>query len=78
VVDSTSWDLPPLFATLQEAGGVSTEEMRNVFNLGVGLIAVLPAEAVPAAQAAAAAEGVSTWTMGEIRPGARTVRFAGP
>jgi phosphoribosylformylglycinamidine cyclo-ligase len=77
VVDSTSWDLPPLFATLQQAGGISTDEMRDVFNLGVGLICVLPAEAVPAAQAAAAAEGVSTWTMGEIQPGARTVRFAG-
>jgi phosphoribosylformylglycinamidine cyclo-ligase len=78
VVDSTSWSLPPLFVTLQQAGGVSTDEMRDVFNLGVGLIAVLPAEAVPAAQAAAAADGVVTWTMGEIRPGSRTVRFAGP
>jgi phosphoribosylformylglycinamidine cyclo-ligase len=78
VVDSTSWSLPPLFVTLQQAGGVSTDEMRDVFNLGVGLIAVLPAEAVPAAQVAAAADGVVTWTMGEIRPGSRTVRFAGP
>ena len=34
---------------------ISTEEMRDVFNLGVGLIAVLPADAVAAAQAAAAA-----------------------
>ena len=38
----TSWELPPLFTTLQQAGGISTEEMRDVFNLGVGLIAVLP------------------------------------
>ena len=37
------WELPPLFATLQQAGGISTDEMREVFNLGVGLIAVLPA-----------------------------------
>jgi phosphoribosylaminoimidazole (AIR) synthetase len=52
--------------------------MRDVFNLGVGLIAVLPPQAVPAAQAAAAADGVTTWTMGEIRPGEQTVRFARP
>jgi phosphoribosylformylglycinamidine cyclo-ligase len=76
VVDPDSWDLPPLFTTLQQAGGVSTEEMRDVFNLGVGLIAVLPPHAVPAAQAAAAADGVVTWTMGRIQPGAQTVRFA--
>jgi phosphoribosylformylglycinamidine cyclo-ligase len=76
LVDPTSWDLPPLFTTLQQAGGISTEEMRDVFNLGVGLIAVLPAQSVGAAQAAAAADGVATWTMGEIRPGPQAVRFA--
>ena len=76
VVDPDTWDLPPLFATLQRAGGISTDEMRDVFNLGVGLIAVLPPQAVPAAQSAAKADGVATWTMGEIRPGHRAVRFA--
>jgi phosphoribosylformylglycinamidine cyclo-ligase len=76
VVDPASWDLPPLFSILQQAGGISTEEMRDVFNLGVGLIAVLPAQSLAAAQAAAAADGVVTWTMGEIRPGPQAVRFA--
>jgi phosphoribosylformylglycinamidine cyclo-ligase len=76
VVDSRSWEMPPLFTLLQQAGGVSTEEMRDVFNLGVGLIAVLPPQSVPAAQAAASADGVATWTMGEIRPGSPAVRFA--
>jgi phosphoribosylformylglycinamidine cyclo-ligase len=78
VVDPESWELPPLFTLLQQAGQVTTEEMRDVFNLGVGLIAVLPPDAVSAAQAAATADGVTTWTMGEIRPGTPTVRFAGP
>lgn len=76
VVDPDAWELPPLFATLQRAGGVSTEEMRDVFNLGVGLIAVLPAAALPAAQAAALAESVVTWPIGEIRRGDTAVRFA--
>ena len=78
VVDPGSWELPPLFSMLQRAGGISTEEMRDVFNLGVGLIAVLPPQSVRAAQAAAAADGVATWTMGEIRPGTQAVRFARP
>jgi phosphoribosylaminoimidazole (AIR) synthetase len=52
--------------------------MRDVFNLGVGLIAVLPPDAVAAAQGAAAADGVPTWVMGEIQRGSRTVRFARP
>jgi phosphoribosylformylglycinamidine cyclo-ligase len=78
VVDPASWEPPPLFRVLQQAGEVSAEEMRAVFNLGVGLVAVLPPDAVAAAQAAAAADGVATWVMGEIRPGSRAVRFAPP
>ena len=77
-VDPDSWELPPLFTTLQQAGRVSTGEMRDVFNLGVGLIAVLPPDAVAAAQSAAADDGVPTWVMGEIQRGSRTVRFARP
>ncbi len=75
IVESRSWDWPPLFRLLQEAGRVSTDEMRDVFNLGAGLIAVLPADGVPAAQAAARTAGVSTWVLGEIRQGASGVRF---
>ncbi|MGH7508648.1 MAG: phosphoribosylformylglycinamidine cyclo-ligase [Gemmatimonadales bacterium] len=77
-VDPGTWEWPPLFTTLQQAGRISTEEMRDVFNLGVGLIAVLPPDAVAAAQTAAAAEGVPTWVMGEIHKGSQAVRFARP
>jgi phosphoribosylformylglycinamidine cyclo-ligase len=77
-VDPDSWELPALFTTLQQAGQVSTEEMREVFNLGVGLIAVLHPDSVPAAEAAATADGVPTWVMGEIQRGSRAVRFARP
>ncbi|HEY3012962.1 MAG TPA: phosphoribosylformylglycinamidine cyclo-ligase [Gemmatimonadales bacterium] len=77
-VDPDTWELPPLFSMLQQAGQISTQEMREVFNLGVGLIAVLPPDAVAAAQAAATSDGVTTWVMGEIQRGSRTVRFARP
>ena len=76
LVDPDAWELPALFVTLQHAGLVSMEEMRDVFNLGIGLIAVLPRDAVAAAQSAARADGVATWVIGEIRRGASAVRFA--
>ncbi len=78
LVDPSCWELPPLFATLQQAGQISTDEMRVVFNLGVGLIAVLPPGVVSAAQSAARAAGVLTWPMGEIRRGSPAVRFVRP
>ena len=76
VVEAGSWKWPPLFKFLQEAGRVSTEEMRDVFNLGVGLIAVLPGDQVPEAQASARAAGVPTWVLGEIRRGPKGVSFS--
>ena len=78
MVDPDTWELPQLFSTLQQAGQISTQEMRDVFNLGVGLVAVLSPDAVRAAQAAASADGVTTWVMGEIQRGSRSVRFARP
>jgi phosphoribosylformylglycinamidine cyclo-ligase len=78
MVDPGTWDLPPLFQTLQQAGQISTQEMREVFNLGVGLVAVLPPNAVSAAQAAATEDGVTTWVMGDIQRGRGVVRFARP
>jgi len=75
MVDPGSWELPPIFQLLQQAGGVGDAEMRDVFNLGVGLIAVLPADAAEDARAAASRQGVDTWVMGDIRAGERTVNF---
>jgi phosphoribosylformylglycinamidine cyclo-ligase len=69
VVQQGSWTLPPLFRLLQDAGKVSPAEMHDVFNLGVGMIAVLPPGQVSAAEAAAAHDGVKTWLLGEIRSG---------
>ena len=70
VVDPGTWEWPPLFRFLQQAGGVSTEEMRDVFNLGVGLIARAAAGGGARGPGrGAGADGVATWAMGEIRPG---------
>jgi len=76
-VHPDSWSVPPLFESLQRGGGISTDEMREVFNLGVGMIAVLPPEAVAPAERAASEAGIATWPMGEVRRGAAAVHFAG-
>jgi phosphoribosylformylglycinamidine cyclo-ligase len=74
-VDPGSWDTPPLFTILQHNGQVDTAEMREVFNLGIGYIGVLPAESVTLAVEAAERAGVGTWVIGEIRTGQQEVRF---
>jgi phosphoribosylformylglycinamidine cyclo-ligase len=76
VVDPESWEWPPFFRLLQRAGAVGTAEMREVFNLGAGLIAVVPPEAVENVREAARADGIDTWVMGDVRTGSRAARFA--
>jgi phosphoribosylformylglycinamidine cyclo-ligase len=75
VIDGGSWTLSPFYALLQRAGEVSDAEMRDVFNLGVGMIVVLPADAVSAVQAAASGAGVPSWVLGEVRRGNRAVAW---
>jgi phosphoribosylformylglycinamidine cyclo-ligase len=77
VVDPAAWPRPALFRFIQEAGAVAEDEMRDVFNLGIGMIAAVPAAAVDAVRAAARAAGDETWVIGEVRAGDRGVRFAG-
>jgi len=67
------WPEPPIFAEVQRAGGIADAEMASVFNLGVGMVA-----AVPAADAARAVEvvhgaGLGAWVIGEIGPGSGKV-----
>ncbi len=39
-----NWDAPPIFKLIQNTGNISSDEMRNVFNEGIGLIVVVPQE----------------------------------
>ena len=39
--DWNAWTLPPVFAWLQETGGVAEAEMRRTFNCGLGLVLVV-------------------------------------
>jgi len=74
-IESGSWEVPPLFRYLQEVGGISAPEMRQVFNLGVGFIAIAPARHGGALQDQAARAAVRTWIIGEVRKGERSVQF---
>ena len=45
-VDYDSWPMPDLFSKIMLAGEIPPEEMKNVFNLGIGYCVVVPEEAV--------------------------------
>jgi phosphoribosylformylglycinamidine cyclo-ligase len=40
-VDWNAWEIPPIFKLIQGTGNIAPEEMRDVFNIGIGLIAIV-------------------------------------
>ena len=73
VIDRGSWTEPPIFDEVRRHGDVADDEMLRVFNLGVGMCLVLPAESVSTATELLSASGHQSWTIGEITPGTGTV-----
>ncbi len=65
-----SWRVPPLFQMIQTRGCVPTEEMYRVFNMGVGMIAVVAPENVHSIQDAI---GEETFVIGELIEGEKRV-----
>jgi len=68
-VERSAWESPPIFQLLQDAGGVDAAEMLRVFNVGIGMIAVVPHSGVGPVRGQAEAAGVKTWVVGEIVSG---------
>ncbi len=70
VVDTTAWEVPPLFEWLQRSGGVPADDMRRSFNMGIGLIIVTARDhAEPLIGELAARGGRDAKVIGEIVAG---------
>jgi phosphoribosylformylglycinamidine cyclo-ligase len=76
VVDAGGWPWPPVFRVLTRAGKVSVDEMRRVFNLGVGMIAVVARDDVDAVVQAGERAKIPAWMIGEVHAGKTGVRFS--
>lgn len=68
-----TWAEPPIFTLIQQQASVSDAEMFHVFNMGLGMLVILPAAQVDAAQAIVP----ELRRVGEIHDGAREVRITG-
>ena len=65
-VDYNAWPLPEIFKKIQLKGNVDEEEMKRVFNLGIGYCVVVPANRAEFAMDVIRDEGIECWTIGEI------------
>jgi phosphoribosylformylglycinamidine cyclo-ligase len=74
-LDAGSWEEPAVFGLIRSLGNIPEDEMRRVFNLGVGFCAVVAPEDAERGVETLRTSGCEAWRMGTVaeRPG---VRFA--
>jgi phosphoribosylformylglycinamidine cyclo-ligase len=77
VLDRRSWQPLPIFSLLAERGNVAPEEMERVFNMGVGMVAVVAREDCDHALQLLAERGLPAWLVGEITPGSGQAQLTG-
>jgi phosphoribosylformylglycinamidine cyclo-ligase len=61
-----SWTVPEVFERVRAAGQVSFDEMLRTFNLGVGMIALLPRSDLEGARRLLAEHGIESWEIGRL------------
>jgi phosphoribosylformylglycinamidine cyclo-ligase len=77
LLDRSTWQPPAVFWLLAERGQVPAPDMEQVFNMGVGMVAIVAApDAGPALQLLADRQ-LPAWTVGEITAGTGSARLSG-
>ncbi|HYV44761.1 MAG TPA: phosphoribosylformylglycinamidine cyclo-ligase [Myxococcaceae bacterium] len=69
VLEEKRWPRPPIFDLIGRLGDVARSELYATFNMGLGMIAVVPPSDVPAALRAAESCGVPAWEVGRVEAG---------
>lgn len=68
-IDRSAWTVPEVFNWVQELGGIAPAEMDRVFNMGIGLIVIVPESAANAVKAAASTDEYPAAVIGSVTAG---------
>jgi len=76
-ISTNCWTAPEIFGWLQSAGGIETDEMRRVFNLGIGMVLVVSAYYSPGVIGRLRQLGIDAVEIGEVTAGSGEVILEG-
>ena len=76
VVELGSWPAPPVFAHLQKLGNVPAEDMLRTFNMGIGMVLVVPAKKYKRVESLMEKCGEKSYLIGRVVRGDRKVTYA--
>ncbi|WP_436796407.1 phosphoribosylformylglycinamidine cyclo-ligase [Actinospongicola halichondriae] len=77
VVDRDTWEAPRVFGEIQRLGSVSDDEMAKVFNMGIGMVVVVPQDEIHTTLDMLRTAGHRAMQIGVVESGDGTVRYAG-
>ncbi len=69
IIRKGTWDMLPIFQLIQARGGVPEAELYQVFNMGIGMVAIVAADQADAALKFIRAQKQQAWLIGEIVKG---------
>ncbi len=65
-IDTSVWEMPPIFKLLQEWGGVEWPEMYRTFNMGIGMILMVESKKADAVMSALDKAGETSYRIGRV------------
>jgi len=77
VIRKGTWPVPPIFQLLAAPGGVPEPELYQVFNMGIGMGAIVAAEKADAVLEFIRAQKHPAWLIGEVVKGTGQARVTG-
>jgi phosphoribosylformylglycinamidine cyclo-ligase len=75
VIETGSWPVLPIFDHLRELGNLPQDEMFRTFNMGIGMLLVIPSKKFKKAQTVLERAGEKAYTVGRIVKGDRKVLY---
>jgi phosphoribosylformylglycinamidine cyclo-ligase len=76
-LDRATWRPPMIFTLLAAHGGIEPAEMEHVFNMGIGMVAVVAAASAAPALRTLKARNIPAWPLGEVTQGAEGAHLVG-
>ena len=74
VIRKGSWDMLPIFKMIEAKSGVPDEELYQVFNMGIGMTIIIPADKADAVLKFVRAQKHKAWFIGEVVKGSGLAR----
>ncbi|MCK8826881.1 phosphoribosylformylglycinamidine cyclo-ligase [Natroniella acetigena] len=75
VINQDSWEVQPVFNLMQELGAIEEKEMYRTFNMGIGMVLVVPEEEAEEVIKTAQKLGEAAYLIGEVKAGENKVQF---